>query len=682
MCTAALLAACGDDGGGGGGPDAGAPDAAAPRAVLAFHIDGAAQTSWNFGEHVRSDGEVTREAQVVNVGDAPAELVQVGADGLAFGTESEGCHNRTLAPGAICTVTLIYHPLLVGPASGEVGATASGQVRATLAVTGTAIEAACARPGGPALDGDVRVASAADLERLAGIRQVRGSLVIDAPELATLALDSLARVDGDISITGAALTSASLPALCSVGGSVTVRGNPALTALGLDTLSQLTGGAIENNPRYSTCEARRLRNRLRLGGFTGDLAIDGNAPCGQQVTWLRTAGGTDITARPMGLTAFPDGSLSVGIATTGAGTLLFGDQVRRPVGTSGSVLARYRADGTPRWAVTASLLPGIPLLDIRAAAGGATLVAFPATLGFGAIAITDSGAMGTPRLFIPGDRFDVIESDEAFLDHTDATLHRGTTRAWRTPLFTGTATLADARAIALLADRSVVVAATLTGTAVFGAGTPAERTIEAATPTGIVVKIDATGVFAWVETIGTGTPSLTAGDTSGVICVATGAEPISLSDADRPARSVPPSTVAVVRYAPGGGIEWLRTVRESGAAPLTGCAIGGSAAGIAVTARTCGTATFEAGTLDEDHVIATTGCRPWIARYGADGAYRGTIAIGRGAVTDQVSAIAVTRDGGTVAYGAFFDELIAGDRRIELPGRNVFVMRADPTPTP
>jgi hypothetical protein len=689
MCTAALLAACGDDGPDAGSPDAGSPDAGSPdaapaRAALAFHVDGAPRTSWDFGEHVRSDDDVIREAQIVNVGDADAVLVQAGADGLAFGTESDGCHNRTLAPGASCTIRLIYHPVLVGPSTGEVAARADGGVRTTLAVTGTAVEASCERPGGPAIDGDVRVASAADLGALDGVRRIRGDLVVTAPALAALALPGLVRVDGDVSITGAALTSASLPSLCSVGGAVAVRDNPALTTLELDALTGLASGAIERNPRYSTCDARRLRNRLRQGGFPGEVTVEGNAPCGLQATWLRSAGGSGVTPRPMALTAFPDGSLSVGVTTTGAGTLVLGEQVRRAVATTDSVLARYRADGAPRWAVSASLVPGIPILGIRAAAAGSTLVLFDNLTAPGAISISDSGGQGLPRLFLPGDRFDVVDADEAFLSTTRVTLNRAGARAWEAPLFTGTATLSADRAVALLADRSVVVAGTITGTAVFGAGTPAERTIEATEPTGFVAQLTPDGAFAWIETVGASTPRLAAGGDSGVICVAAGAAPISLSDAGRPARSIPPSTIAVARYAPGGGIAWLRTVREDGAGRLATCAVGASAGGVAVSATTCGTATFERGTLDEDQVAAARGCRPWIARYAADGTYRGAITVGAGDDVDraQVPALAVTHDGGTVAHGSYSDELVVGDQRVASPGSNVFVLRLDPTPTP
>jgi hypothetical protein len=121
-------------------------------------------------------------------------------------------------------------------------------------------------------------------------------------------------------------------------------------------------------------------------------------------------------------------------------------------------------------------------------------------------------------------------------------------------------------------------------------------------------------------------------------------------------------------------------VRESGAGRLAGCSVGGSAGGVAISAITCGTATFEAGTLDQDDVAADRGCRPWIARYDAAGTYRGAITVGDGADRAQVSSVAVTRDGGVLAYGSFANELTIGDLRLTPGGSNLFVLRADSTP--
>jgi hypothetical protein len=105
--------------------------------------------------------------------------------------------------------------------------------------------------------GDVLANEAAQVDALAGIASIDGSLTIEADVSSLDALSALTHVANDLSIAGTALTSlAGLEGLAEVGGSV----------------------AITDNPSLPTCAAEALV--ARLGIDPADVEISGNDDAG------------------------------------------------------------------------------------------------------------------------------------------------------------------------------------------------------------------------------------------------------------------------------------------------------------------------------------------------------------------------------------------------------------------
>lgn len=108
------------------------------------------------------------------------------------------------------------------------------------------------------LDGTYAIRTAADVEALAGISRIRGSLVIDSTALTAVSLPTLMSVDDQLIIQGNnALTRVEMPALRYVETSVAVMYNASLETLVLgDNTSSPTWVAFDveltSNPRLTT----------------------------------------------------------------------------------------------------------------------------------------------------------------------------------------------------------------------------------------------------------------------------------------------------------------------------------------------------------------------------------------------------------------------------------------------
>lgn len=94
-------------------------------------------------------------------------------------------------------------------------------------------------------------------------------------------LESLASIGGslDVQLNNGLASMEGLSALQRIGGELRVVNNAALAELGLSQLSEL-GSTLQvtSNPSLPNCQALALRDRLVIGGWKGNEAIESNSP--------------------------------------------------------------------------------------------------------------------------------------------------------------------------------------------------------------------------------------------------------------------------------------------------------------------------------------------------------------------------------------------------------------------
>ena len=107
--------------------------------------------------------------------------------------------------------------------------------------------------------GDVRVATLADVERLAGVRAVMGSLTVTGVTLLQLTLPSLQSVEGDLVVADTVhLGTMTLSSLRCLGGGLRVVGNRALRADPVPALTDADDVDVAFNDGLPTTVADRL----------------------------------------------------------------------------------------------------------------------------------------------------------------------------------------------------------------------------------------------------------------------------------------------------------------------------------------------------------------------------------------------------------------------------------------
>ena len=558
------------------------------------------------------------------------------------------------------------------------------------------------------------------ISALRGVRAVRGPLrIVGNPALTSLAgLDdlatagtteirdnaglvdaaALARVEllGSLEVkNNDALASLPLSSLAAIDGAVTIEGNDALADLRLELLTALgQSSRISGNPRLPVCSAERVRNRVRLNGFNQNFQIQDNALCRLGPGRLEVAGG-NAAETPLGVAAFPDGSfITAGTLEiwTDEGTITFG--AGQPTETTlymfgkENVVARFNADGTFAWARI--LESSLAMIDVAALPDGSSallvgttvwrlsptgdiLALYSAPVQSSAIAVApDGGYVVASRPMCP----DSVVCQNGLLTAYDA----GGVQRWQVQMLrSSVAGFTPPTGVARLADGTVLVSGMLNGTAVFGAGTPAQRTISG--NLGYVARYSTAGVFLGVETVTNLVPRIVGGGDVAALCGTTRTTAV-FSDGARPARTVPAWRLVVARYGAGGGLDWLRTARRGGSEEEVECRPGVTSRGVLAAMQTCSTTVFEEGTMDETHATPVIGCDPTAVRFGADGSFGGVAVLDTQATpSSRVVAAALTEDGRGLLFGAARTSIRFGPFTVPLPvpdGEGFFLSRIDP----
>ncbi len=87
------------------------------------------------------------------------------------------------------------------------------------------------------IEGSFTITNAMEVKTLDGVTSISGDLTVNAPELTSIELPSVAFVGGNLDMkSDDVLTSISLPALTEVGGFLSVSSNTALTSFSLPKL--------------------------------------------------------------------------------------------------------------------------------------------------------------------------------------------------------------------------------------------------------------------------------------------------------------------------------------------------------------------------------------------------------------------------------------------------------------
>ena len=118
-------------------------------------------------------------------------------------------------------------------------------------------------------EGTVIIENSLDLDDLADVCELNGTMSIAGLSLTAVHLPRLTRLKGSISITGnEALATVEAPHLTSISGALVVNGNLSMTSLSLPVLADVSGDLrVTNNPTLQTFEAPSLES------VGGDLIV-------------------------------------------------------------------------------------------------------------------------------------------------------------------------------------------------------------------------------------------------------------------------------------------------------------------------------------------------------------------------------------------------------------------------
>jgi len=139
---------------------------------------------------------------------------------------------------------------------------------------------------GQRCEGDRRLASATDVDQIAGCVVIGGNLSVTGSQLVDVRLPWLEAVEGFLTVSGNPdLDFFAIPSLATIGGYLDVSSNDNLGILFLPELGSVNSRRLtaaqdvlfSNNPRIG-CQDQAIATQLREKGFKGSIRIDPENP--------------------------------------------------------------------------------------------------------------------------------------------------------------------------------------------------------------------------------------------------------------------------------------------------------------------------------------------------------------------------------------------------------------------
>src|SRR5690349_2584189 len=114
LCGAGpAVASHGGGSGGGGGGTAAPPPAGTPAVSLS-------PSAVDFGAQALGTTSAPRSVTITDTGTAPVFFNGTPQSGLDFNRTSDNCVGIQIAPGASCTMTVVFQPTVTGPRSSTI----------------------------------------------------------------------------------------------------------------------------------------------------------------------------------------------------------------------------------------------------------------------------------------------------------------------------------------------------------------------------------------------------------------------------------------------------------------------------------------------------------------------------------------------------------------------------------
>src|SRR5690349_14185010 len=117
FAVAGAAPAIASHGGGGGGGGGGGTPAPTPAGTAAVSISA---STVDFGAQALGTTSAPRTITITDTGTAPVFFNGTPQSGLDFNRTSDNCVGIQIAPGASCTMTVVFQPTVTGPRSSTI----------------------------------------------------------------------------------------------------------------------------------------------------------------------------------------------------------------------------------------------------------------------------------------------------------------------------------------------------------------------------------------------------------------------------------------------------------------------------------------------------------------------------------------------------------------------------------